>query len=83
MKRRLEYRGSTPVLMEYLHEPPDPLPRPMNSAYLKREGYENDGNAYWRDEIAVWYDGATWHLYLSEARFKVETIEEFEKLVKI
>jgi hypothetical protein len=83
MKRRLEYRGQTPVLVEYLHEAPDPLPRPMNSAYLKREGYENDGNAYWKGETAVLYDGAYFWVYFWAAMFKVETIEEFEKLVKV
>lgn len=83
MKRRLEYRSTTPVLVEYLHEPPDPLPRPMNSAYLKREGYESDGNAYWKGETAVLYDGCSWFVYFWAAMFRFETIEEFEKLVKI
>jgi hypothetical protein len=83
MKRRLEYRGQTPVLVEYLQEAPDPLPRPMNSAYLKREGYENDGNAYWKGEISVLYDGCWWWAYFWAAMFRFETIEEFEKLVKV
>jgi hypothetical protein len=69
--------------MEYLHEPPDPLPRPMNSAYLKREGYEEDRNSYWKGEIALLYEGTHWIVYFEWGRFKIETIEEFEKLVKV
>jgi len=69
-------------LVEYIHEDPDPLPRPMNGAYLKREGYEKDGSAYFKGETSVLYDGASWWVYFWCARFRVETIEEFEKLVK-
>jgi hypothetical protein len=78
MKRVMTKHG----LVEYLHEDPDPLPRPMNGAYLKREGYEKDGSAYFKDEISLWYDGAFWWVFFWCAMFRVETIEEFEKLVK-
>jgi hypothetical protein len=79
MRRELKKHS----LIEHIHEPPDPLPRPMNGAYLKREGYEKDGSAYWKGEIAIVYDGAAWYVYFWAAMFKVETIEEFEKLVKV
>lgn len=69
--------------VDYLHEDPDPLPRPMNSAYLKREGYQEDRNAYWKGEISVLYEGTHWLVYFGWVVHKVETIEEFEKLVKV
>lgn len=82
MKRVVEYRGSTPVIVEYLHKPADPLPHPMNSGYLRSKGFKTaPGNIYSLNDVRVHYDGVSWWVYYFMAHFRIETIEEFEKLV--
>lgn len=81
MKRVLERKGSSIVLVEYLHEQPDPIPRPMNSAYLLKNGFiEEKGNRYYKDNVSIRYDGAYWWCFYYAAEFRFETIEELEKL---
>lgn len=77
MRKALEYRGNTPVIVEYLHEVPDPVPRPINSAYLLKNGWcQGKGNRYEMGERAIFYDGCIW--WLDGKR--VDSIEELEKL---
>lgn len=78
----MEKRGNTSVLVQYLHLEPLPKPRPMNSAYLNKNGYKTEpGNVYVSGEVRVHYDGASWWVFYFCASFRIETIEEFEKLV--
>jgi len=83
MIRRFEYRGSSPVLVEYLHAVPDPLPAtPINGITLKVADFKSGpGNTYTRHDISIRYDGVYWWCFYFCAEFKVETIEELEKLM--
>jgi len=80
MIRRKEYSpAGTPIMVEYLNDPP---PRPLNSIYLKKMGFESgSGNTYYRDNISIKYDGVYWWCYYFAASFKIETVEELEKLI--
>lgn len=80
----MEKRGASFVEVFYLQEPPDPLPRPMHSVYLQRKGFKTEaGNIYVKDDVRVHYDGCSWWVYYFCAMFRIETIEQFEKLVII
>jgi hypothetical protein len=77
---RVENKGSS--IIYYYNEPPDPAPRPMNSGYLTKKGYKTEpGNVYTKSDIRIHYDGANWWVYYFCAMFRVDTIEQFEKLV--
>lgn len=68
-------------MIEDLHGIPDPPPRPMNGYYLKGHGFSCENGVYVKDDIRITYDGAQWWVYYWCAMFRIETIEDFEKLV--
>lgn len=71
------------AIIEDLHALPDPLLRPMNGAYLQRIGYGKVGSIYSKGDVKIVYDGCNWWVYYFLAMFRIETIEDFEKLVLI
>jgi len=81
MIRRMEYStGGTPMLVEYLQG--DAPPRLLNAFYLNKMGFQNaPGNSYVKDGITIKYDGVYWWYYKDAAGFKIETVEELEKLM--
>lgn len=81
MTKRMEYSPSgTPMLVEYLHNIPPP--RLLNGIYLNKMGFKNaPGNNYVKDGITIKYDGVYWWFYKNAAAFKIETVEELEKLM--
>lgn len=82
MRSYYERKGSTLVHITDLHAEPDPTPRPMNSAYLEKRGFKTEpGNIYVKDDVRVHYDGASWWVFYFCAMFRIETIEQFEKLI--
>lgn len=82
MRRETIIKNGQISIIEYLNEPAPPDPRPMNSAYLVKNGYKQQpGNCYEKGEVKVHYDGCSWWVYYWCAIFRIETIEEFEKLV--
>lgn len=81
MKRTYEPRGGALVEVHYLTESPDPNPRPLNGYYFKGAGYEVKGSTYTKDDVTVKYDGVYWTCFYCCAEFRIETIEELEKLI--
>jgi len=80
MIRRTEYSESgTPLFVEYAEQAP---PRRLNSHYLQRMGFTSmPGNSYVKDSITIKYDGVYWWFYKDASGFKIETVEELEKLI--
>lgn len=81
MIRRMEYSPSgTPMIVEYLQG--SAPPRLLNGIYLNKMGFQNaPGNSYVKDGITIKYDGVYWWYYKDAAGFKIETVEELEKLM--
>lgn len=82
MKRYYQQAGGALILMEEIQTPAEPLPRPMNSDYLLKSGFKLAGhNTYVKGSVSIKYDGCYWECFYFCAAFRVETIEEFEKLI--
>lgn len=78
MKRVWHKNGMT----EYLHEF-DPPRTPMNGYYLKAAGFAVKGSTYTKGDVTIKYDGVYWTVFYWCAEFRIETVQEFEKLIKI
>lgn len=82
MKRYLKQIGGAKVLIEEIQTDPEPLPCSMNSEYLFKVGFKSAGhNTYAKDLVTIRYDGCYWEVFFFCATFRIETIEEFEKLI--
>lgn len=82
MKRYFQQVGGAKVMIEELQTAADPKPSPMNSGYLLANGFEPSGhNTYSRGDVSIKYDGCYWECFYFCAAFRIETIEQFEKLI--
>jgi hypothetical protein len=69
-------------LVCYLQESPEAPNEPITGVWLAMNGWEIEKGGYFsKDNASIRYDGLQWWCYYWCAEFRINTIEELQKLL--